>query len=484
VSGLIVDMFAGGGGASLGIERALGRSPDIAVNHDPEAIAMHAANHPETRHYLEGVWTVDPVKACDGRPVDLAWFSPNCTHFSRAKGCKPLDRGNRALSWVVVRWAKAVRPRVICVENVSEWLKWGPLDADDRPRADRVGFTWRRWVRELTKLGYRCAHWRLRACDYGAPTTRERVYFVASLDADPVCPAPTHAAPGGLLGLQSWRTAAEIIDWSIPCPSIFDRARPLADATLRRIAAGTMRHVVDAAEPFIVPLTHDGHRGRRLSEPAQTVTGAHRGELALVVPSLIQTSYGERDGQAPRVLDLNRPLGTAVAGCQKHALVVARVAAFLAQNYGGPNGNSNAGIGMRSPAGTVTTQDHHALVTAALGGPDRRREVKAFLTTYYGNGEQQCGDLRKPLHTVTPRDRFGLVTVDDIYDIAMRLLVPRELARANGMPDSYVLDPVYNGKRLSKTAQIRMIGNQVCPDVAEAVVRANVADLAVARRSA
>lgn len=480
MSGLIVDSFAGGGGASLGIEMALGRSPDIAVNHDAEAIAMHAANHPATYHYLDDVWHVDPAAACAGRPVDLAWFSPNCTFFSRARGGKPLDRGNRALAWVVVRWAKAVRPRVIALENVVELLKWGPLDEHDRPRPEKAGFTWRRWVRELERIGYR-VEWRvLRACDYGAPTTRERLFVVARCDGEEIrWPAPTHGPAGNLFGLAPYRTAAEVVDWSIPCPSIFDR--DLADATLRRIATGIVRHVIRAAEPFVVTMrggdsSHIAASASSLGDPLRTVSagGNHH---AIVSPTLIQTSYGERVGQSPRVLDLHQPLGTVVAGGQKHALV----AAFLARHFGGPNGNGNAGSSLRAPVPTVTTQDHNALVTAELGGPDRRAEVRAFLATYYGT--DQRGDLRDPLATVTTRDRFGLVTIEgvahEIWDIGMRLLVPRELARAQGFPDTYVLDPVHNGKRLSKTAQVRMIGNSVAAPVAAAVVRANVSELAV-----
>ena len=471
--GLVVDLFAGGGGASVGLTRA-GFEPDIAINHDPEAIAMHAANHPRTKHYTADIWEVAPRDATGGLPVDLLWMSPNCTHFSRAKGGKPLDRGNRALAHVGVRWAREVRPAVIMAENVAEWLKWGPLDADDRPRPDKVGHTWRRFVRQFERLGYRCGWWVLRACDYGAPTTRERVYFVATLEGDPTCPAPTHAEPGNMFGLLPWRTASEIIDWSLPCPSIFDRKKPLAEATLRRIASGVWRHVINAADPFIVTMrgTEDSHiasSARSIHEPVRTVSanGTHH---AVVAPTLVQTSYGEREGQAPRVLNLHEPLGTVVAGGQKHALV----AAFIARNYGGPNGNTNAGSSVGGPLPTVTTQDHNALITARLGGPDRRREVRAFLTTYYGT--DQNGDLRKPLHTVTTRDRFGLVTVDDIHDLGMRLLVARELARANDFSDDYILDPIFNGKPLSKTAQVRMVGNSVCPNMAEAFARANLGD--------
>ena len=429
---LVVDSFAGGGGASTGIELALGRSPDIAINHDPEAIAQHAANHPETRHYTESVWAVDPREACGGRPVGLAWFSPDCCHFSRAKGTTPVRKEIRGLAWVVIRWAQAVRPRVIVLENVEEFETWGPV-VDGRPCPARRGETFRYWHAKLESLGYR-VEWRsLVAADYGAPTTRKRLYLIARCDGQPIVwPEPTHGARRP----KPWRSAAECIQWELPCPSIFDRARPLAEKTLRRVAAGIDRYVLRAARPFVVP--------------------------GPIVPTLIQTGYGEREGQAPRVPGLHKPLGTLVNG-QKHALV----AAFIARHFGGM-----VGAEIARPLHTVTSQDHHSLVTATLG--ERVARVRAFLTTYYGTGVGQ--DAGDPLRTVTSHDRFGLVTIDGadyaIEDIGLRMLAPRELYRAQGFPDSYVIDRGPAGA-LTKTAQIRLVGNSVAPPVAEAIVRAN-----------
>jgi DNA (cytosine-5)-methyltransferase 1 len=441
---LIVDSFAGGGGASTGIEWALGRSPDIAINHDPEAVAMHAVNHPATRHYCEDVWQVDPVEATGGKPVGLAWFSPDCTHFSKAKGGKPRSKKIRGLAWIVYRWAKAVRPRVICLENVEEFADWGPLLEDGRPCPIRRGMTFRRWWRQLENLGYTLDARELRACDYGAPTSRKRLFVIARCDGQPIqWPEPTHG-----YGLQAYRTAAECIDWDIPCPSIFDRPKPLADATLRRVAAGVMRYVVNARQPFLVmSLDHQssGPTGglAGADEPVTTITAKAR--HCLISPTLIQTGYGERPGQAPRVPGLDKPLGTCVSG-QKHALV----AAFLAKHYGGVVGQR-----MDQTLGTITAKDHHSLVTA-------------FLLKYYGTNQDPR--LREPLHTITSKDRFGLVTVHGephyIADIGMRMLQPPELFKAQGFPDSVQLIG-------TKTSQVRLCGNSVSPPVAEAIVRAN-----------
>ncbi len=510
MNGLIVDSFAGGGGASTGIETALGRPVDIAINHDAEAIAMHAINHPRTRHYQSNVWDVDPVEACGRNPVELMWLSPDCTYHSKARGGKPHRhrdpaRRRRGLAWVAVRWAKAVRPRVIALENVEEFADWGPLDDSGRPCPLRRGLTFRRFVRSLENVGY-TVDWReLRACDYGAPTIRKRLFLVARCDGLPIAwPDSTHAPPDHpavLAGRMSpWRTAAECIDWSIPCPSIFERERPLAEATQRRIAAGIRRFVLDAADPFIVPITHTtaGDRAHAIDEPLLTITTAKGGELALVAPTLIQTGYGEREGQAPRVPGLHKPLGTVVDG-QKHALV----AAFLAKHYGG---NETPGWPVSSPISTLTTQDHHHLVTShllKLHGSSRvgqsmdeptptiraqgthLAEVRAFLCKFYGNDRHGAG-LREPTPTVTTKDRLGLVTVagDEyaIVDIGMRMLQPRELFTAQGFPADYIIEFEHDGRPLPKTAQVRMCGNSVAPPVVTALVRANV--LGVEHRSA
>ncbi len=496
---LVVDLFAGGGGASTGIEQAIGRHVDIAVNHDPAAVALHQANHPQTQHFVSDVFEVDPLVVTDGRPVGLLWASPDCKHFSKAKGGKPVSKKIRGLAWVVIKWAKLVRPRIICLENVEEFQTWGPLRADGMPCPDRKGKTFQRWVAQLRNLGYAVQWKELRACDYGAPTIRKRLFLVARCDGQPIVwPAPTHAQrPAKGSGLKPWRTAAECIDWSLPCPSTFERERPLAEATMRRIAHGVRRYVLEAARPFIVPVTHNqGSNVAPATEPLRTITTAKRGELALAVPTLVQTGYGERAGQAPRVPGLDKPLGTAVDG-QKHALV----AAFLAKHYGGVVGSD-----LRDGIGTVTSVDHHSLTTSSLvklrgtsnsAATDaplgtvsaqgfHHAEVRAFLIRYFGS--DQDPRLDGPLHTVTTKHRDALVTVHGedyvIADIGMRMLQPRELYRAQGFPDSYVIERGADGRALTKAEQVRMCGNSVAPPCAFALVKANYADRQAARRAA
>jgi len=525
---LVVDSFAGCGGASLGIEWALGRSPDIAVNHDPAAVAMHKANHPTTRHLCGDVWDVDPQGVCGGRPVGLAWFSPDCTFHSKARGKKPIrEHGKkvRALAWVVVRWARAVRPRIIILENVEEFADWGPVDNDGYPIEIKRGLTFRIWLGKLKAAGYDVEMRELRAHDYGAPTIRKRLFIIARCDGQPIVwPEPTHG-PGRP---QPHRTAAECIQWELPTRSIFGRKKPLAEKTMARIARGVQRFVIDAAEPFIVPATHHGDlRSYSLAEPFRTITAAKRGELELIVPTLVQTGYGERPGQAPRSLDLHKPLGTIIAGGTggngKHALV----AAYLAKHNGG---HEATGTRLGSPAPTLTAQDTKALVVAhavkftekSVGqAPDEplhtvttaRRfgivashmlklrgsckdgqpwdrpsptitsegthlaEVRAFLMRYNGTGGARSAQLS--FGTVTTRDRFGVVVVAGtpyaIVDIGMRMLAPRELFRAQGFQDDYNIAPDLDGKEITKTAQIRMCGNSVCPPLAAALVRVNVA---------
>ncbi|MGO3714159.1 DNA cytosine methyltransferase [Alcaligenes aquatilis] len=539
-SEITVDLFAGGGGASTGLEQALGRHVDIAVNHDPEAIALHTINHPQTEHYVSDVFEINPHVATRGRPVGLLWASPDCKHFSKAKGGKPVSKRIRGLAWVVVKWAKAVRPRVIILENVEEFQTWGPLTDDGMPCPERKGQTFQLWKEQLRALGYRLEYKELRACDYGTPTIRKRFFMVARCDGLPIVwPHQTHFAKP-VKGQLAWRPASDIIDWSIPCPSIFERKRPLADATCRRIAKGVMRYVVNAAEPFIVGLAHGDHNsrsGRReycIDEPLRTIH-AGGGNHALVMPTLIQTGYGERPGQAPRVPGLDKPLGTIVAS-QKHAVV----AAFLAKHYTGVVGSD-----LQDPIGTVTSVDHHSLITAHItkfrvgsvgtsldeplhtitaGGTPKRAstgntmglvtshlvklrnnqfgqshdepmptltaggghvgEVRAFLLKYYGT--DQDPQMGEPLHTVTTKDRFGLVTVHgidyQIVDIGLRMLSPRELYRAQGFPDSYIIDRKPDGSPLTKTAQVRMCGNSVCPPLAHALVRANYSDQQISPR--
>lgn len=440
---MIVDLFAGGGGASEGIRLALGRCPDIAINHDAHAIAMHEANHPNTRHYHEDIFTVSPREATSGRSVSLLWASPSCTHFSRAKGGKPLNEQLRSLAWVVVDWARDVRPAVICLENVAEFQTWGPLRDDGTVDPARSGETFREFASALIDLGYR-VEWRvLNAADFGAPTSRKRLFLIARCDGLPLAwPEPTHG-PGRI----SYRTAAECIDWSIPVPSIFERPKPLAEKTMARIAKGIQRFVFDAPRPFIVNLTHGG-RLESADEPLRTVTCAPRGEKAIVVPSLIQTGYGERKGQAPRVLDLHAPIGTLVAGGQKHGLV----AAFLTKFYG-----TSTGADLRDPMPTTTAGGTHSGLVAA------------FLAKHYGGVVGQ--NLDRSIGTVTAVDHHSLVTVSIegephyIADIGMRMLQPRELATAQGFRADYTLTG-------TKTQQVARIGNSVCPPIAAAIVGA------------
>jgi DNA (cytosine-5)-methyltransferase 1 len=533
---LIVDSFAGGGGASLGIQWALGRSPDIAINHDKEAIALHAANHPDSLHLAEDVWKVDPVEACAGRPVGLMWLSPDCKHFSKAKGGKPVSKRIRGLAWVATRWAAAVKPRVIVLENVEEFRTWGPVLPDGKPCPMRRGQTFKAFVRKLERLGY-TVEWReLRACDFGAPTIRKRLFLVARSDGQPIeWPTPTHGKGRSL----PWRTAAECIDWSLNCPSIFltkaeARAigvkRPLAPATMRRIARGIKKFVLDNPHPFIVGV--GGRQGqspeRSVEKPLQTITA--KADSAIVVPFItehanassprsmpvqeplrtqcanvkgghfavvapfLKPRYGENPndrgglGQAPRVRSLEEPMPVIVPTGNGGDLV----AAFMAQHN-----TENVGHQMEFPLSTIIgkgctqglvaahiKRDFGTSTGAAIDSPlptitsdggGHASLVASFLTAYYGT-DQQTGDLREPLPTVMSKDRLALVTVNSveyvIVDIGMRMLVPRELYRAQGFPDSYKIEIEYNGKPLTKTAQVRMVGNSVSPEQARAIIAA------------
>ena len=681
-SELIIDNFAGGGGTSTGLEQAFGRPVDIAINHDPEALAMHAANHPYTTHLCESVWDVDPIKVTNNRPVGLVWLSPDCKHFSKAKGGKPVEKRIRGLAWVTLRWAAKCKPRVIMLENVEEFKTWGPLlveaDGSAKPDPAKKGKTFDSFIRQLRAHGYTVDYREMRGCDHDTPTIRKRFFLVARRDGIAIkWPEPTHGAPDSI-GVRAgkllpYRTAAECIDFSLPCPSIFERDKPLAPATLRRIAKGIMRYVVDAADPFIVgaggparageprptarpfgtllarndsyfcapaivPVTHQGgDRTKSIGEPFRTITGAHCGEKALGVATLVQVGYGEREGQAPRALDIEKPLGTVVGAAAKHALVEAKLAPFVMTNTTGHPGagadmpvptitaagnqavataflakhyTGVVGSDLADPIGTVTACDHHSLVTAfltehanasnqrvmpadeplrticaqvkgghfsmvsahitkfrtgatgsdmnsplptitagpkekpagaphALGivtahiqrdmgasvghaadmplgtvtaggggnsalvtsnmiklrgtstaagtdeplgtvsaGGQHHAEVRAFLLSYYGT--DQAPEIDGPLATVTSRDRFGLVTIHgqdyQILDIGLRMLQPRELFRAQGFPDDYIIgDDPAQGLKLTKSAQVRMCGNSVCPPMAKALILANFA---------
>ena len=494
---LVIDNFAGGGGASTGIELAIGRPVDIAINHDPSAVAMHEVNHPQTRHYCESVWDVDPRKVCEGRPVGLAWFSPDCKHFSKAKGKKPVEKKIRGLAWVVLRWAATVKPRIIMLENVEEFITWGPLttdiDGNCYPCKKNKGRTFNSFVNALRRQGYDVEWKEMRACNYGAPTIRKRLFLVARCDGkEIVWPEPTHADPNSEAvtrgELKPWRTAAECIDWSIPAPSIFERKKPLAEATLRRIAKGISRYVINNPDPFIV--TYYGSkgpdfRGQPLTEPLKTQTTENR--HALVVPSIIPiANYNGSNTAHP----INDPLRTITAWPKGGHFALC--SAFLAKHYGGVVGH-----GVEQPTGTVTTADHHSLVTASIirqfgesvgskadepvgtitsGGMGKTGLLNAFLLKYYGS--DQDPQIKDPLHTVTTRDRFGLVTVRgeayQIIDIGMRMLTPRELFRAQGFPENYIIDRDSHGKAITKTDQVARCGNSVCPPMSEILVKANM----------
>jgi DNA (cytosine-5)-methyltransferase 1 len=457
MSELVIDNFAGGGGASTGIEAALGRPVDIAINHDAEAIAMHRVNHPHTRHFQTSVWDVDPRTLSRGRQVGLGWFSPDCTYFSKAKGGKPFRdrnpaRRRRGLAGIVPRWLDATGMLVFALENVEEFVDWGPLLPDGRVCPKRRGMHFRRWhraieniVSRVTRLPYRVDMRELRAHEHGAPTDRKRLFVVGRCDGQEIVfPEPTHGP-----GLLPYRTAAECIDWSVPCVSIFEREalgkKPLVEATLRRIARGVVRYVINNPRRFIAPIP---------------VSSSNH---ALAVATLINTRNGERHGQhgeqAPRIRDILYPQPTITAQGSQGALVTA----FVARHYGG---NTNDGMPLARALSTVTTKDHHALVTA-------------FLLKYYGT--DQNPRILDPLHTITTKDRFALVTVHGepyyIRDIQTRHFTPRELYLAQSFPADYIIDHGIDERgriiELSKAAQTHMCGNSVPPAMAEALVRAN-----------
>jgi DNA (cytosine-5)-methyltransferase 1 len=459
---LIIDNFAGGGGASTGIELAIGRSVDIAINHDPDAIAMHKVNHPASKHYCESVWEVNPIEATEGKPVALAWFSPDCKHFSKAKGGKPVEKKIRGLAWIVLKWAGKVRPRVIILENVEEFQTWGPIKKG-RPIKSKKGETFNKWKEQLESLGYVVEHRELKACDYGAPTTRKRFFLVARCDGKPIVwPEPTNASKdtlevqAGLL--KPYRTAAEIIDWSIPCPSIFERSKPLAENTLKRIAKGLEKFVFNNSEPFILSIGQTGFsndRTRSIHDPINTIVS--KAEACLVTPTLIQyhtetsknSVRGQKVDEPIMTLDSSPRYGLVEVALEKGKDHSEEVQKFLDKYYG----------------------------RAVFG--DRKNKDDAFLIKYYGQGVGQ--DIRTPLDTVVSKDRFGLVTIKGeeykILDIGLRMLTPRELFNAQGFPEDYIIDHDYAGKTYAKTKQVARCGNAVPPPFAKALVEANLPEL-------
>lgn len=524
---LIVDNFAGGGGASTGIELATGRPVNIAINHDKDAIAMHQINHPHTRHYCESVWDISPREVCGGNPVGLMWLSPDCKHFSRAKGGKPVDKNVRGLAWIALRWAATVRPRVIMLENVPEFVTWGRLGKDGKPDPKYIGETFRSFVHQLRGLGYAVEWKELKACDYGAPTIRKRFFLVARCDGKPInFPKPTHGE-----GLIPYRTAAECIDWTIPCRSIFGRKKPLAENTLRRIARGLDKFTIKSDKPFIIPIgygerkgqltrIHDieaplttivstakqnvvvphiskyfgGIVGSKITDPLGTVTAVDHN--ALVAPSLIQyhteQSRSEVRGQA-----LDTPIMT-VDASPRYALTAANIVKY----YSGEDQASAADV----PLHTVTTKDRNALVESHLcilrrnqdckpidepmptlcTSPGHVAEIRTRIEKYKDDGNfGHWSEVRELLNAycgyTLADDEILLLEISGeryfISDIGMRMLTPRELYRAQGFPEDYIIDFDVNGKKYSRSAQVARCGNAVPPPFAEALVRANLPEM-------
>ena len=476
---LIVDNFAGGGGASTGIEMATGYSVDIAINHDPEAIRMHKTNHPNTRHYCEDVWQVDPVKACKGYPVGLAWFSPDCKHFSKAKGGKPKDKFIRGLAWVACRWAGLVRPRVIMLENVEEFKTWGPLNREKHPIKFKQGKTFEKFVQQLTDLGYEVQFRELVAADYGAPTMRKRFFLIARCDGKPITwPEPTHGPADSEQvkkgNLKPYVGAYTQIDFSRPCPSIFDTSeqikekygiravRPLAPKTMARIARGLKKFILENPEPFIIQCNHGGKRKPGdIREPLPTITGKHG--YGIIAPTLIQY-HSETVKDEVRGQTIADPVMT-VDSSNRYGLVTS----FLSKFY-----KTGTGQDLREPLHTITTSPGH------FG------EVRAFLTKYYGAGTGGQS-VKDPLDTITAQDRFGLVVIAgtefQIVDIGLRMLEPSELYGCQGFPDDYIIDHDYTGKKYPRSEQVRRCGNAVCPPIPAALVRSNLPELCVAARN-
>lgn len=441
---LIVDNFAGGGGASTGIELATGVSVDIAINHDPAAIAMHKANHPYTKHYCESVWDVNPIEACNGRSVALAWFSPDCKHFSKAKGGKPKDKNIRGLAWVALRWAGLVRPRIIMLENVEEFKTWGPLNRSHRPIKSKQGVTFRKFISQLEDLGYHVEFKELVAADYGAPTMRKRFFLVARCDGKPIVwPEPTHApadseaVKAGLL--KPYLGAYTQLDFSLPAPSIFDTAeeikekygiravRPLAPKTMERIARGIKKFVIDNAEPFIVPIGYGEKKGQLprvhdVKEPLPTIVSS--GKHYLCEPYMVQCKY---DNEAKSI---EEPLGT-ITTVGSHLLVEAKVAPFM-----GVNTTNHPGGRADEPLHTITTGGQQCLISPTLiqyhsetskddvrgqkldeplmtvDGSNRYGLVTPFIQKYYGGNYKGNGsDIKEPLHTITTLERNAMCAV-------------------------------------------------------------------------
>ena len=477
---IIVDNFAGGGGASTGIELATGRPVTIAINHDPAAILMHKTNHPYTRHLQASVWDVDPVEVCAGRPVGLAWFSPDCKHFSKAKGAALVDRNIRGLAWIVLRWAGTVRPRVIILENVEEFQTWGPV-RKGKPIKAKAGQTFQRWKSQLAALGYKIEHRELVAADYGAPTTRKRFVLIARCDGRPIAwPKPTHSKEG-TDGLKRWRSAAEVIDWTVPMYSIFatkqeikerygvNAVRPLSDNTLRRVIRGVDKFTIRSGKLFLIGTNAanliqyhteqaENVRANGLSEPLPTVDASNR--YGLVSANLVEY-YGNGTP-----LDITEPMHT-VTSHDREALTAAHVVEFkgqdMGQNVDRPLRTITASAGEFAVAGVTVRK--FARDINVLYWP----EIRALLNRYcdYHLAEDE-------IILLEIRERLWFIA-----DITLRMLIPAELYRAMGFPADYIIDHDYTGKAYPKSQQVARCGNAVCPPMAAAVVRANLPEWAV-----
>ena len=479
--GLIIDMFAGGGGASVGIEMALGRSPDIAINHDPDAIRMHMVNHPKTLHLTEDIFEVDLQKYVKGRHVALIWASPDCRHFSKAKGGKPKSESVRCLPWSIYKHAKAVTPDVIICENVEEIQKWGRLDDDGNPVKEDIGKEYQRWVTAIKTLGYTFDCRELVAADYGAPTTRKRWYAVFRRDGMPIVwPEPTHSKDGAD-GLKPWEPAYKYLDLTDLGKSIFGRKKPLAEKTMQRIARGLDRFVFNNAEPFIVVVNHGGKnfRGQSMKEPLATITQKHGYGIVQPVLSPCRKKSGKK------------PLGQSMAG---HAQTTdaskqqAIVAAFLTKFY-----KTGTGQKMTEPIHTITTSPGHFGMISVLAvnwrelqkaGIDEETArkctwVSQFILEYYGCGTGQS--IREPMHTIVTKDRFAMISImgDEycIMDIFLRMLTPEELKLLQGFPKDYIIAYDKKWRPYPKSKQVARIGNSVCPVMAKAIVEANCSTL-------
>lgn len=501
---IIIDNFAGGGGASTGIELAIGRPVTIAINHDPAAILMHKTNHPYTEHIQASVWDVDPVEVCAGRPVGLAWFSPDCKHFSKAKGSALVDRNIRGLAWIVLRWAGTVRPRVIILENVEEFQTWGPV-RKGKPIKSKSGQTFHKWLKQLNDLGYTVDHRELVAADYGAPTSRKRFVLIARCDGNPIVwPEKTHNK-AGTDGKQKWRAAAEVIDWSLPMYSVFDTkeqikakygvntVRPLADNTMRRIIRGVDKFTLKSGKPFIVQGKFQ-NTAQDIDRPLTTITsvGAHE----LVSASLIQ--YHTEQSEQVRANQIDAPLPT-VDASNRYGLIAANLVEYF------QNGRP---LPINEPMHTVTTREREALVAAHVvefKGQDKGQSCEEPLRTITASvgefglcetvivradKEQDFGYwpkirtlLNQHCNYQLAEDEVLLLVLDGtayfIRDILLRMLAPKELYAAMGFPPDYIIDHDYTGKPYPRSAQVARCGNAVCPQMASAVVRANLPEWAI-----